>query len=110
MNEVLASGAVDVVGLARPLAVDQDFPAKLIAGNPSIVSPVKPVRFINKQFSAMADSGFRDVLLKCLKSKGPWVVSVSPRSGRSEDGFWGALVFAWSLLQTEASDATATDI
>ena len=25
MNEVLASGAVDVIGLARPLAVDPDF-------------------------------------------------------------------------------------
>lgn len=58
MREVLQSGAVDVIGLARPLAVDPDFPGKLVAGGESIVSPVKPVRFINKQFSAMAEAGY----------------------------------------------------
>ncbi len=58
MNEVLQSGAVDLIGLARPLAVDPDFPAKLLGADKSIVSPVKPVRFINKQISAMAEAGY----------------------------------------------------
>ena len=64
MNEVLESGAVDVIGLARPLAVDPDFPAKLLAGDRSIVSPVTPVRFINKQVSAMAEAGYHGAQLE----------------------------------------------
>jgi 2,4-dienoyl-CoA reductase-like NADH-dependent reductase (Old Yellow Enzyme family) len=64
MNEVLESGAVDVIGLARPLAVDPDFPAKLVTGDPSIVSPVKPIRFINKQISAMAEAGYHGAQLE----------------------------------------------
>jgi 2,4-dienoyl-CoA reductase-like NADH-dependent reductase (Old Yellow Enzyme family) len=64
MNEVLASDAVDVIGLARPLAVDPDFPAKLVTGDQSIVSPVTPVRFINKQVSAMAEAGYHGAQLE----------------------------------------------
>ena len=64
MNEVLESGAVDVIGLARPLAIDPDFPAKLLAGDRSIVSPVKPVRFINKQVTAMAEAGYHGAQLE----------------------------------------------
>ena len=50
--------------LARPLAVDPDFPAKLVTGDPSIVSPVKPIRFINKQISAMAEAGYHGAQLE----------------------------------------------
>jgi 2,4-dienoyl-CoA reductase-like NADH-dependent reductase (Old Yellow Enzyme family) len=32
MADVIASGAVDLVGLARPLAMDPDFPARLLRG------------------------------------------------------------------------------
>jgi hypothetical protein len=32
MEEILASGAVDVIGIARPLALDPDFCRKAIAG------------------------------------------------------------------------------
>lgn len=32
MNEALSGGDVDVIGLARPLCVDPDFPAKILSG------------------------------------------------------------------------------
>lgn len=42
MSAALASGALDMVGLARALAVDPDFPKKVLA-DPSISSPVRPL-------------------------------------------------------------------
>jgi hypothetical protein len=33
MNEALAGGEVDVIGLGRPLCVDPDFPRRLLAGD-----------------------------------------------------------------------------
>lgn len=35
MEEILQGGAVDVIGIARPLALDPDFCAKAIAGDPT---------------------------------------------------------------------------
>jgi 2,4-dienoyl-CoA reductase-like NADH-dependent reductase (Old Yellow Enzyme family) len=43
MSEALRSGALDIVGLARPLAIDPDFPNKLLSGSDE-VSPVSPRR------------------------------------------------------------------
>lgn len=43
MEEALGSGALDLVGLARALAVDPDFPRKLLAGDDT-PSPVHPIR------------------------------------------------------------------
>ena len=49
MNAALASGAVDVIGLARLLAIDPDAPAALLQGNDSahqvhtIKTGIKPV-------------------------------------------------------------------
>jgi 2,4-dienoyl-CoA reductase-like NADH-dependent reductase (Old Yellow Enzyme family) len=42
MNEVLASGAVDVIGMGRPLAIDAAYPAKLLAGEPAVDFPNAP--------------------------------------------------------------------
>jgi 2,4-dienoyl-CoA reductase-like NADH-dependent reductase (Old Yellow Enzyme family) len=43
IRDALASGALDVIGLARALAIDPDFPKKLLAGE-DVVSPVKPIK------------------------------------------------------------------
>lgn len=40
MEQVLREGVADVVGLARPIAVDPDFPARVLAGNAA--APVVP--------------------------------------------------------------------
>jgi 2,4-dienoyl-CoA reductase-like NADH-dependent reductase (Old Yellow Enzyme family) len=43
IHNALGSGALDMVGLARALAVDPDFPNKLLAGSDA-VSSVRPIR------------------------------------------------------------------
>lgn len=43
MAEAIESGATDLVGLARPLAVEPDLPKRVLAGE-SITSAVRPIR------------------------------------------------------------------
>ena len=43
MAEAVASGATDLVGLARPLAVEPDFPKRIMAGE-AFTSSVRPIR------------------------------------------------------------------
>ncbi|MEP1213651.1 MAG: NADH:flavin oxidoreductase/NADH oxidase family protein [Marinobacter sp.] len=43
MAEAVASGATDLVGLARPLAVEPDFPKRIISGE-TFTSSVRPIR------------------------------------------------------------------
>ncbi len=40
MDEALASGSIDLVGLARPLAVEPDLPARLLDGSASEALPI----------------------------------------------------------------------
>jgi 2,4-dienoyl-CoA reductase-like NADH-dependent reductase (Old Yellow Enzyme family) len=42
MDEVLGSGAVDVIGMGRPLAIDPAYPRKLLAGEPGREFPEAP--------------------------------------------------------------------
>jgi 2,4-dienoyl-CoA reductase-like NADH-dependent reductase (Old Yellow Enzyme family) len=41
MSDALASGAVDVVGLARPLAVEPDLPKRMLSGEAEAATPVR---------------------------------------------------------------------
>jgi hypothetical protein len=53
MNAALASGACDVIGVARSLAIQPDFPNQLLSGA-SVTSQVKPLttgwKFLDKTF------------------------------------------------------------
>ena len=53
MNAALASGACDVIGVARSLAIQPDFPNELLSGAP-VISQVKPLstgwKFLDKTF------------------------------------------------------------
>jgi len=48
MVEALEGGAVDVVGMARPIAVDPELPARLLSGESSAAQPVKIATGIKK--------------------------------------------------------------
>lgn len=57
MEEALASGAIDVVGLARPLAVEPDLAKRLLEGRAD-GSIIQPIRFVNKTLSGLAEVGY----------------------------------------------------
>jgi 2,4-dienoyl-CoA reductase-like NADH-dependent reductase (Old Yellow Enzyme family) len=56
MEEALASGACDLVGLARPLALDPDLPARLVA-EPGARATTRGPR-VPRAFVALADAAF----------------------------------------------------
>lgn len=53
MAEAVASRATDLVGLARPLAVEPDFPRRIMAGQ-AFISSVKPIRTGIRMIDEMA--------------------------------------------------------
>ena len=55
MDEAIATGAVDVIGLGRPLAVDPDFPRLLLAGKRSEVAGMEPRSIGIRKLDAMAE-------------------------------------------------------
>jgi 2,4-dienoyl-CoA reductase-like NADH-dependent reductase (Old Yellow Enzyme family) len=57
MEEALASGALDLVGLARPLLADPDFPAKLLSGAAER-SWAAPVVAGGRKLDALAEAGY----------------------------------------------------
>jgi hypothetical protein len=71
MNEALAGGDVDMIGLARPLCIDPDFPAKILSGQlaeapaveqnlrigPGILGPNSPIALL-KTINAFARVGW----------------------------------------------------
>jgi 2,4-dienoyl-CoA reductase-like NADH-dependent reductase (Old Yellow Enzyme family) len=72
MAAALESGAVDLVGLARPLAVDPDLPRKLLSGH-DVVSSVAP---ISTGIEAIDRAGLLEVT---------WYARQLRRMGRGEE-------------------------
>jgi 2,4-dienoyl-CoA reductase-like NADH-dependent reductase (Old Yellow Enzyme family) len=54
MEEALQSGAVDLIGLARPLALEPEFPRRLLAGE-NAVSKVAPKKTGVKQLDGLME-------------------------------------------------------
>lgn len=94
MNEALAGGDVDVIGLARPLCIDPDFPAKILSGQlakapaveqnlrigPGILGPNSPIALLKtvngfarvgwyyEQIYRLADGLEPDVSMSALRA------------------------------------------
>jgi 2,4-dienoyl-CoA reductase-like NADH-dependent reductase (Old Yellow Enzyme family) len=58
MDEALASGAVDLVGIGRPLCVDPDLPRALIEGRVDRAPAIEPPRFGVRAMEPMAESAW----------------------------------------------------
>ncbi len=70
MEEAITSGATDVIGLARPLAVEPDLPARLLGGDVSAARPIQLATGI-KQLDAVI--------------QGSWYQLQLDRMGRGQD-------------------------
>src|SRR5262249_12346659 len=51
------SGALDLIGMARPLAADPDFPRKLLEAQVDR-SPIAPIRLGSRKLDGLAEAGF----------------------------------------------------
>lgn len=81
MAAALASGACDLIGLARPLAVEPDLPARILAGE-EVTSVVRPIRTGIRKIDEMAlmeVSWYERQLHRMGKGKAPH---------RQDQGLW----------------------
>ncbi|WP_097458608.1 NADH:flavin oxidoreductase/NADH oxidase family protein [Mangrovitalea sediminis] len=92
MAEAVASGATDLVGLARPLVIDPELPNRILAGE-SVVSTVRPIR---TGVSAIDRMGLMETA---------WYARQLARMGKGKDphpqdsGFWSLLDVIWTMSQ-----------
>jgi 2,4-dienoyl-CoA reductase-like NADH-dependent reductase (Old Yellow Enzyme family) len=57
MEDILSSGAVDVIGIARPLAAEPELPRELLEGTVA-GSRTRPIRLGGKTLTGLAEVGF----------------------------------------------------
>ncbi|MDI1259870.1 NADH:flavin oxidoreductase/NADH oxidase family protein [Aquabacterium sp.] len=89
MAEAITSGAVDMVGLARVLAVEPDLPTRLLAGHEAInvIKPIKTgIKFIDKM-GLLEVTWYTGQLKRIGKGEAP-----KPR----ESALWVFAKFAWA--------------
>lgn len=84
MTEALASGAVDMTGVARPFAQDPHF-GKHVLENPSFESPVRPIKSGLKKIDAMAIMEISWYTMQIERIARGKAVQTKP------DGIWPAL-------------------
>lgn len=81
MNEVVASGAVDVVGLARPLTFEPDLPGRLLSGASAGAAPLRIATGVKKVDDMLQVFWFQQQLHRMADGREP-----DPALGR-----WSAL-------------------
>jgi len=84
MNQALASGAIDMAGVARPFAVDPKF-ATHVLQDPDHVSPVAPIRSGLKKIDAMAIMEISWYTMQIER------ISQGKKVQKKADGVWPAL-------------------
>lgn len=92
MTQALASGATDLIGLARPLVTDPEFSNRLLSGAP-VTSEVKPIRTGVKMIDRMGlmeTAWYARQLARMGKGKNPRV---------QDSGFWSLLGVLWTMTQ-----------
>jgi 2,4-dienoyl-CoA reductase-like NADH-dependent reductase (Old Yellow Enzyme family) len=77
MQHALAGGAVDIIGLARPMAVEPDLPKALLSGERSEARPVKLATGIANLDSVIQGSWYQTQIDRMGRGKEP-----SPALGR----------------------------
>lgn len=104
MNAALASGALDIVGLARLLAIDPDAPAALLQGQDSRQS-VRPIKTGIKQVDSL---GLMEVLWYTLQLKR---IARGGNPRPNESGLWAFLksvmTSGWGTFRTRRLRARA---
>ncbi len=92
MAEAIESGAVDMVGIARMLAIEPDVPNKLLAGS----APLHRVKPITTGIKAIDKMGLLEI---------SWYTGQLKRIGRgeapkpNEPGLWVFIKQAWGMLR-----------